>query len=330
VLPPLPAERLSLLEWRSVAAHLRRLVPEDTRMDGIRVDRCYYDREGVFVLTGLEDPPSQSRLLDPLLKAVERRADFQLQLARKWHYGTFARVPLAGMLRCLSRAMPADPLFDGVALQRGHHNAAGRLVLSGYAVGRAPRKEMETLLLQLLAAEPAWAPRLAGGPMPVFKRIAADPSRTGKAFWNAVSLFVAEKEEDAAKELSTALLHAPGDVTNWYFRAICYLTPGDDVLGERDLRRVMAMTKEHGTDSYSSVAFSSINLQRLERIQGSSRQKANKMANRLLPTSSGSRLLPEMLKAYCVEPKKQMRSRISAFVPLSRPPCLCLPAFILP
>jgi hypothetical protein len=319
----LPSEAVYFRERASVGARLRGLVPVDARLDGIRLDRCYYDLDAVLVLTGLQDDADQYRLLDPLLQAAARTSVYQPQLARTWRYGDFRRVPLARMRTCLKRAMPVDPLFDGMLLDRCYHGADGRLVLAGHTTAREVRPEARQLLLQLVAKEPAWAERLAGGPLPLFQRVTADPTQVDRAFWQSVSLFITEDEETARNVLDLLVLHVPGDPTLWYFRAICHRTLGDEVLVERDLRRMLFLNAGRSFASYSSLSQPPLDVRRLERIQGEARSQVNKALDRVLLVPSPNQLLPEMLKHYCAEPTAPRMRRMRYPITVYLKPCAC-------
>ena len=66
----------------SLVTALRRLVPHDPTLDGVRIDRGSYDERSVFVLTGLQDHAGQAETLVPLLREGGRGRRLARPVAR--------------------------------------------------------------------------------------------------------------------------------------------------------------------------------------------------------------------------------------------------------
>ena len=52
---------IHLVKRASLVEHLHKQIPADPVLDGLRVDRCWYDADAAFVLNGLEDAAGQPR-----------------------------------------------------------------------------------------------------------------------------------------------------------------------------------------------------------------------------------------------------------------------------
>jgi len=286
-------QRPSLVQW------LRREVPADPTLDGIRVDRCTYDADTVFVLNGLEDGAGQSRRLKGLLDTARNSPAFGAHLAHDWRLGKFTAVPARRLLRCLTRLMPIDPIFDGMALDRLYHGAGNHLVITGAATGARRRDKAEKVLADMIAAEPDWRLRLSyGGPDFAFKLQAADLPLAQRAYERAVLLYGHErKAARALADLDTTLLHNPTDGTAWYFRAVCYLALGDEAAAERDLRRVLALSRGR-----PPLVDQVIDYVRLELVQGRHRARASQLGEKIALALPGEKALAALVKELCADP----------------------------
>jgi hypothetical protein len=339
VRPPLEGKDIIHLTKRaSLVQYLRSQVPNDTTLDGIRIDRCTYDPDAAFVLNGLEDAPGQSRGLTPLLEQAQQGPAFRDHLAGGWRLGTFRTVPMRKMLRALSRAMPSDPTFDGVTLDRAYHDAANHLVLTGAVAlfdfpGQDERRKKvlnerrqeraKKALAALIDADPDWRLRVSyGGPDVVFKPVAADPELGERAFERAVEWYAHQRKADRAiVDLNTTLFNVPGDATAWYFRAVVELAVGDEAAARRDLRRVLGFA-----NGRPPLVEQVIDYGRLELVQGRNRATATQRGDKMGLAPPADKPIQELLKELSAEPGKapppdEAPGWDTRFCPLT-PPCV--------
>ncbi len=194
--------------------------------------------------------------------------------------------------------MPADPLFDGMALDRLYHDGANHLVLTGVATGPKRHDKAEKALADMIAAEPNWRRRLGyGGPDFVIQLQAADLPLAQRASERAALLFGHKRNVVRAQaDLDTTLLHNPADGTAWYFRAVCYLARGDEAAAERDLRRVLALS-----GSRPPLVDQVIDFGRLELVQGRHRARATQLAGKIALGLPAEKSPAELMKELCAD-----------------------------
>ncbi len=309
-------EYIHLTKRASLVEYLRKQVPADPALDGVRVDRCWYDPDASFVLNGLEDVAGQARGLKPLLDEAGRSATFKGHLARGWRLGTFTVVPLRKALRCLQRLMPSDSVYDGVALDRAYHDAANHLVLSGAitlmgfadldqartkVLNRRREEAARKALAAAVAADPSWRPRLSyGGPDVVLKVVPADLALARRAFERAAEWYGHRRQvERALTELNIALFNDPSDATAWYFRAVCELALGDDAAARRDLRRVLGFAGGKLPPLEGVIDYG-----RLELVQGINRATARQTTGKVALAVPAEKTAAELMHELCEEPLK--------------------------
>jgi hypothetical protein len=292
---------IHLVKRASLVTYLRGEVPADPTLDGVRIDRCYYDADAAFVLNGLEDDREQSRRLKGIMDWAQESPTFKGHLADGWHRGQFTPVPMRRMLICLRRQMPDNALFDGMRLERGYHDAANHLVITGAAIGTRRRDKAEKELAEMIAADPDWRIRVSyGGADLKIKLTTADLELGQRAFERAVELYAHDRRAaDAVADLDTALFHDPTDATAWYFRAVCYLAIKDEAAAKRDLRRVLGFAQGR-----PPLVDQVIDYGRLELVQGRYRADASQMAEKFSLTLPVEKPLAALLKELCEEPPK--------------------------
>src|SRR5439155_25642662 len=72
----------------NIGKHLRDRVPKAAACDGLRIDRCYYDVNGVFRVDGLADRAGQAPELTMFLFDDDKVPfDRKRQLADRWYTG---------------------------------------------------------------------------------------------------------------------------------------------------------------------------------------------------------------------------------------------------
>ncbi len=297
----------------SLVEHLRRQVPADPALDGLRIDRCWYDGDAAFVLNGLEDAAGQARGLKTLLDAAQQAAAFKGNLPAGWRIGTFTVVPLRKMLRCLQRTMPADPVYDGVALERAYHDAANHLVVTGAIIlmdfpgldnarikllNQRRDERARKALDAAIKADPNWRLRLSyGGPDLVLAAAPADLDLAQRAFDRAAHLYGHERKvARALADLDTTIFNNPADATAWYFRAVCELALGDEAAARRDLRRVLAFA-----DGRPPMLGKVIDYSRLELVQGINRATTSQTAGKIALAAPAEKSVGEIIRELCEE-----------------------------
>jgi tetratricopeptide (TPR) repeat protein len=304
---------IHLVKRASLVEYLRKQIPADPTLDGVRVDRCWYDAGAVFVVNGLEDSAGQARGLKRLLDAAQEGAAFQDHLPAGWRLGKVLVVPLRKMLHCLQRVMPTDPIYDGMALDRAYHDAANHLVLTGAIamlefpgldqarsklLNQRREEKARKALAAAIEADPDWRLRLAyGGPDVVLKSAPADLALAERSFQKAVHWYGHERKVARARdELNVTIFNYPADPTAWYFRAVCELALGDDAAARRDLRRVLAFAEGRPPQLDRLIDFD-----RLEMVQGVNRATASQLARKLALAPAADLSLEALKKELCEE-----------------------------
>lgn len=283
-------------------------LPPDPTYDGIKIDRCYYDAHGTFVITGLLDQPIQERFLKAVIEELALTSEWQQHLPRDWRLDmeSFKVMPLKPMLDRLRRIMPALELFDGIVVERAYHDAGDRLVLACSTVGNPDTIEASRLMEKLLNTHPEWKRRVSTGALIISTRsLPRDEAWAYQTVSRAISniskfMLNAQKSESGTDQsgrshsascqneaprlgadldatialLDSAILHNPKDATAWFVRAMCHLAVNDEELAERDAFRVLAIERSIYYDQRS-------HLRRLERLQGNLRINTLRLLDKL-------------------------------------------------
>jgi hypothetical protein len=293
--------KLDLLN--NIAEHLRSSVPKLPVCDGIRIDRTYYDAEGVLHIDALTDRPKHLLELKPFLEGNKLPFDAKRQLGKGWQEGKLTVIPLRPMMMALHEALPAIPEFDGVTLLRVHHDAKNRLVFTVTVIGGADEKECEPILKRLLESHQRWRLRTTAGVVIAVKdRSLANKEQAKRLVNQALKLLQVtigearverefptpgrwlahawpfddhlprirptDEEYDRCLEyLDAAVLNNPKDALAWYLRGYVLQTKNRPDLTRRDLRRMAALEAEDRDLRHQRILA-------LELVQGKLRQSA--------------------------------------------------------
>jgi tetratricopeptide (TPR) repeat protein len=260
----------------NIGQHLRDKIPTDKKCDGLRIDRCYYDAQGVFRIEGLADRDGQTKELKPFLDGKGVPFDQKRQLAKGWDAGRQTVIPLWPMMVSLAENLPSLPEFDGLVLERAHHDPKNQLVLTGHAIGEQDIKKQTEILKHLLDTHPRWRLRLKDGfvlnitdKKPADAELAKNLALKGLAllqvnigearvdalpvcngWWSHAWPYDERQKrvkptnaeyDEALRWLGTALRHDPNNVLAWYLRGYILQTLNRSDLTLRDYRRMVAL-----------------------------------------------------------------------------------------
>lgn len=281
VLQPTPVVSPPFTARRSLPLYMREQIALRPELDGLRLDRCYFDGGNVFILTGLASSPAQVDAVKTLVAKALELADFRESFPKGYRFDTFPTVPLQPLVRSFPQLLEADIVFGGVRVQRVYHSAARKVIVRGISTTplSAP---VQQHLVNLLKSDPHAREHLqqrTGTGMvttvdPEFKFsvVGVDFAGGDRAYAQALTALVeCANPQVAAGYLDGALFHAPTDATALYLRAICYLQLGDTLLAERDLRRLGVQVE---MPVGGGPLTNSVDPARLERIQGAARIQA--------------------------------------------------------
>jgi tetratricopeptide (TPR) repeat protein len=155
---------------QNIAKFLRESIPTDKKCDGLRIDRCFYDTDGVLRIDGLADHERHVLILKRFLDEEKAPFDRRRQLPMGWREGRQVVIPLQPMMLSLAENLPSLPEFDGVAFYRAHHDAKNQLVFSATVISAADAKEQAeqlkeqtALLKKLLETHEKWKLRTTAG-----------------------------------------------------------------------------------------------------------------------------------------------------------------------
>jgi hypothetical protein len=248
--PPGEGAALDLRKQPSLARALREQVPLDRKLDGVRVDRCHYDAEGVFILNGLEDHAGQVKLLQPLLLRAARVAFPNGRLPAGWRTGTVEAIPVRPMLDCLHRASVGLETFDGVRLDRAYHNPRNELTFGGVAVGATALADVHKQTEAWLKTNGLWRRRLSAGMTLAGLKSRAPTLATAEADLGAAMSALATAGgrpavRSARERLEMVLLDNPRDGVAWRLLALSYVMTAEGPLAERALRRAVAWQRDN-------------------------------------------------------------------------------------
>jgi hypothetical protein len=252
-----------------LAHFLRTILARDGRWDGVLLERCYYEPDGTYVLTGLLEEPRQAQDLNDLLREATSLPRRRLLSGQSWSLKELQVLRLQPMLSKLRKVMPAYPELDGLLIERVYHDADRKLVFACRLVGSlANRAAREKRVQELLDGDPNYRRRSAWGVE--FRYLEVLPRNPELAEQALVRAQQALHERDCtagAIALDEALLHEPGDSLAWSLRALLDLLNGDKLLAERDLRRMFQVEMRP-----SGLANPARRQERMERVQGDFRQ----------------------------------------------------------
>ncbi len=292
-------------QLKNIAQHLRDNIPKKAnfKCDGLRIDRCYYEPNGVFHIEGLADHPAQTVELRAFLDGPDVPFDRKRQLGKGWTEGRQTVIPLFPMMVSLRENLPSLPEFDGLTLTRAFHDAKNRLVLSGNAIGDHDAKQLGETLKRLLDTHPRWQIRTtAGVVVEITDKAPADRELAQRLTMRALHLLqvnIGEARVEPAyptplgwwshawpfdaklprvrptdddydrclQSLDAALLHDAKNTLAWYLRGYCLQTKNRSDLSLRDFRRMAAMEIEDKELRHNRILD-------LELVQGKLRQSA--------------------------------------------------------
>ncbi|MBI3821511.1 MAG: hypothetical protein HY289_02400 [Planctomycetes bacterium] len=316
-------DRFKLDLLPNIKQYLRDNIPKVVKCDGLRVDRCYYDPQGVFRIEGLADHANHTQELKTFLDDELAPFDRKRQLARSWKEGRQTVIPLRPMMIALDEQLPSLSEFDGVTFRRAHHDPQNRLVLTGSAIGEASIKDMTPILKRLLETHEFWRLRTTEGlVIDISDRKKADRELAKKNVYRALHLLQVNIGEASVVELpdteagwwshawpfeprmprlrptnddydrviqycDAALLHDPANVLAWYLRGYVLQTKGRSDLSLRDYRRMAAIEIDDPEVRHKRILA-------LELVQGSLRQSAFRIEQEAILQVSESWTLREL------------------------------------
>ena len=298
-LPAVPEVAMAKIE--SILAALREEVQwpanglgkkQDRKWDGMLITRCYYTPARKFGVQGLCDGDAQRVSFAAHLNELSARGPFRDPLARGVELGRLRAAPLAPMVAYLRTQLSSEEDFDGLSLADTFQDVNGRLLLRVDLVGPLPlvrQTRAEKLIGDLVEKRSEWSERVGGGTgLMIRSRIAQDPELAvsvirratadlglalaacppGGPKWRPAGIPAQDYFAVTAAQLDRARLHAPGDSTLWYLRAIINVLSDDDEAAERDARRVSRIEG----DKAAGKGKRQRRLGLIERVQGEARR----------------------------------------------------------
>jgi tetratricopeptide (TPR) repeat protein len=295
----------------SVGQHLRDNIPKVKTCDGLRIDRCFYDPNGVLRIEGLADHAGQSNELKQFLDVENAPFDRKRQLPRGWSEGRQVVIALRPMMASLAENLPSLPEFDGLRFSRAHHDPKNRLVLTGQAVGDPDPQQLANSVKKLLQTHPRWRLRTTFGVVvEISDKRPADVELANRLTFRALHLLQVnigearvdpiphasigwlthawpfepglpralptDNDYDAAiHNLDAALLHNPKSVLAWYLRGYLLQTKNRIDLAQRDFRRMAALEAQDPELRHNRILA-------LELVQGVLRQNAFRIEQRAM------------------------------------------------
>ena len=264
-----PLETAVRVVQPSLTADLRKLVIEAPDLRGLSIQRGYYDADGLFLVSGVQDKDGQVGLLTKRVNDLPADSEIRLRLPAGLKTDRFAVVLLAQLVTCLNDVMPAFEACDGIRLTEAYHDEQNRLAFRGTRV--FPNvKAAENAVLELLKADPEWGIRVGGGvsltgltPIPQHAR---DEIKSRRA--DIFGLVRDKKYADAQRQLTEIIQQNPDDSLAWYLRGLCLESDGQLELARRDYLRVVIL--DRGNPAHAGGRSRS-----LEGLQGTLRVKAD-------------------------------------------------------
>jgi tetratricopeptide (TPR) repeat protein len=293
-------------EVPSLVKEIRNAVARNPALDGVRIDRAYYEPGGRYVIAGIQRERALSSAIrhssacnssctcrsvgahlrsdnaQPNIPNDQRQAlaqliqnnyasepKWSLSLAKGWLVQDLRPVPLQPLLVHLQRVLPSHEHLDGVSVTRLFHGPDGRLQIGGEIRSEMQRQSLGTLASTEFAEFAPGSIRLENG-------VATDSLKVVSYSWNedegwsltdkARWLYEAGDYHGAIRQLELAMRRYPRNALTWYFRALCYMDLGDLELARRDIARGKEY-EEHSMPNHSVI------VRALSHVQGTKRQK---------------------------------------------------------
>lgn len=310
-----PSEPIVQLEiGESLLQHLRVLVAEDEMLNGVLIERGFYNPDGRFTISGLIDSDEQMSLLTERVARIGAQPRWAKQLAFGWQVGTLQSVPLEPMIACLCRVLPAFPVFDGVAISGARHDATNALAFQGSAPPDVDRDEMTRVLTHLLNGHSSWRRRAQSGITlaEIISESATRESSVSHLTGEAMNLLYHGSYNDAIEILNSVILNEPNDTVGWELRALAMLSRGDEWAARRDLRRLVMLEEATGPLYKYRRRY-----QLLSRFQGEVRTRFERMRLQTLTQVKCGFDPPESLADACAQPSTPLRDFYGSQSPLS-------------
>jgi hypothetical protein len=273
-----------IAEVEDLSEHLRSVVPLYCALDGVRLDRVFYDEQGTLQLCGLIGDDAQSASLPAFVGRTAADARWSGQIVHGLSTSRMQLAPIAPLFQFVKDVLPAYEPLDGTNLTRAYYNKDRRLAFEGRirvftgekdtgALGQARKALLATVIRGELESRPQWASQWQSpGVQPVdvdlsqvfTAELKPDIFEARRLFERAKNLYWEERYAQGVDLLDQAMLYYSDDGMLWYFRALCYIGAGRIDLARRDMRRVVEMEKENrvpGNMHYTA----------LQRVQGPAR-----------------------------------------------------------
>ncbi len=252
----------------SLLMYLRSKIADDKTLEGVCLDRGFYDIERRFVVEVVQERTEQAALVRTLLMATAETAAWKDYMADGWVADSFRTLPMNPLVACLRKGLPAYSALDGIDISSAFHDSRNRLAFRGTIYISPVENSQERLekvrakLEQVLAGHPDWKPRLRLGVSLTNLQIQApDRELARRATAEAIALIVRRNFKPAIEKLNLAALHDPSDSTTWYLRGLCYRKGSSESReADRDFFRAAVIERiKNGNDWKSRLA-------RIERI----------------------------------------------------------------
>jgi hypothetical protein len=220
---------------RSLVAELRRRVELDPNLDGVRIDRGFFDEENALVLSGLQDHAGQAERVVALTRDAAAAAWPKLPPPAVVRAGAFLTFPLRPLLDRLSRSLPYYHEADGVLLNRAYFDADTALVLAGRASGTPrDRPELKAKIKALIGVDP----KLVLTTQPY------DPEESRRIVGRGIEALAGGNLAGlGADALDQAIFLDPASSIAWYLRGAFFAGIGDRELALRDFGRVNSLER---------------------------------------------------------------------------------------
>jgi|GEM_PF-5536557 len=116
----------------NLAVSLKNAISQQTDLDGVRIDRHFYDN-GKLHFEGLRaNAAQQQQTRELIVRHLQPTAEWQKWVGDdNWELGDLRLVPLHEFLRQSQEIVASNNAFDGIRLDRAHFDPSGRLTLSG-------------------------------------------------------------------------------------------------------------------------------------------------------------------------------------------------------
>ncbi|MCC7086472.1 MAG: hypothetical protein IT427_15840 [Pirellulales bacterium] len=299
-------------------AVLREKVPDRKDMDGVRLDRAFYDPKGVLHFTGLIGRDEQLSLVEQLVRHTVAGHDVWGQYVRDgWavEHENFDLLPIDPLLACIQHILPGYEELDGAAIARIYHRADGQLAVDGRAaedsqkaaIGRILASELwriapgrRRLSANYYVAKRKGAAAADGGTVEGKPRIVTSESGQFEVFpidrdfykaqsmlGDAWQLYWKNCYTETIELLDIALSYDSKCVGAWYLRALCFIQLDKIPLARRDIRRAVLVNKG---SSYRLNARHSY----LTRVQGEPRTCFERLFHEALFSRPNGSLISEL------------------------------------